>query len=185
MSNDNGGTTNQFNIDNKVSGGAQQQNIGQSGGEATMNVTQGDSVTVEAAVEDVFNSLIEVAPQPTREIPGTEPTATEGDVPVATTATDDGPEAVTFTDDEIHPAAVFSQVKAYSAEGAEAPSEEEQKTFGSKLSACFKKYGTMAAKSFVPAAKVAISVIGATASPAFPLNLVSAGLSAVVEQVKD
>lgn len=48
---------NNFEINNKVSGGAQQQNIGQSGGEATMNVTQGDSVTFEqfaAAIKEAI-----------------------------------------------------------------------------------------------------------------------------------
>lgn len=73
-------TGNEFNISNNVSGGAQQQNIGQSGGEAIQNVHQETSVSfedfarqVESLIADDKRSEVAAALDPLREIAASEP----------------------------------------------------------------------------------------------------------------
>ena len=82
-----------------------------------------------------------------------------------------------------HPEAVFSMVNSYADSDAEV-SEEDQQTLTSRFGSMMEKYGSMAMEGLKVAAPIAIKCIGATASPVFPLNVISAGLEGFLETTK-
>ena len=116
---------------------------------------QGGMVTFKEQEKAFFDEMVKNAPElpvEPREIPQAEEkdTATESEatkdetLPEPTVVGDDvlsGLEEIDFTDNEDHPAMVYSAIQSYEAAGTP-PSEEEQKGLFQRAYSCVKKYAT-------------------------------------------
>lgn len=183
----------------KIEGNKNTGNIIDSGGgdikdnTITQSYVGGDEITVDQAVKDVFASLSEVCePLPEakdKEPPRTIPTPGEEEKAVAVSTEDDSlpdPILVTEFEEDLsdHPENVYAAVSKYSAmspEEIEAVPEEEKESLGKSITSMFSKVGSVAVKGLTASAPIALKVIGATASPVFPLNLVGAALEGFME----